>query len=133
MSASKFRDKKVGAAEYLGIQPVGGSFEKGRCRVPLPVCIQSLQGQSSSITPMHRQPWVATAVHQHQASPAYIELAEQSGGGGSRMVETKVDLASKLMRTTSVSCTGEPQVRKLVHTVYVNLHSLFCRDLQWRL
>ena len=49
------------------------------------------------------------------------------------MVETKVDLASKLMRTTSVSCTGEPQVRKLVHTVYVNLHSLFCRDLQWRL
>ena len=81
----------------------------------MPVCIQSLQGQASTITPMHRQPWVASAVHQHQASPAYIELAEQSGGGGSRMVETKVDLASKLMRTTSVSCTGEPQVRKLVH------------------
>ena len=72
------------------------------------MCIQSLQGQGSTITPMHRQPWVASAVHQHQtASPAYIELAEQSGG---RMVETKVDLASKLMRTTSVSCTGEPQV-----------------------
>merc|ERR1719270_570549 len=24
-------------------------------------------------------------------------------------VETKVDLASKMMRTTSISCTGEPQ------------------------
>ena len=60
---------------------------------------------------MHRQPWVPSAVQQ-QASPAYIELAEQSGGA--RMVETKVDLASKLMRTTSVSCTGEPQVRKLM-------------------
>ena len=54
---------------------------------------------------MHRQPWVPSAVPQQ----AYIELAEQSGG--TRMVETKVDLASKLMRTTSVSCTGEPQVR----------------------
>ena len=45
--------------------------------------------------------------HQQAFSGAYIELADQSGLP--RMVETKVDLASKMMRTTSISCTGEPQ------------------------
>ena len=76
---------------------------------------------------MHRQPWVPSAVQQ-QASPGYMELAEQSGGA--RMVDTKVDLASKMIRTTSVSCTGEPQVSK---HIMCQTQSLVCRDLPWRL
>ena len=47
---------------------------------------------------MHRQPWAPGPTN-----PAYIELEDQNG--------TKVDLATKLMRTTSVSCRGDPQAR----------------------